>query len=85
MNTNSMPPNVSRGRELYETQIRPQVETMHHGDFLVIDTLTGEYEIDADEVAATKRAKQRFGTGDNLYTMRVGFRGVARLGGGRLS
>ena len=29
---------AERGREIYETQIRPQVEADHHGDFLMINS-----------------------------------------------
>lgn len=79
-----MPPSVARGRELYEAHIRSQVEATHHGEFVVIDTRTGEYESDADQLAATDRALQRFGSGQYLYKVRVGYRGGGRLGGGRL-
>ena len=84
MSTQSMPPNVVRGREIYETQIRPHLEATHHGAFVVINTQTGEYEMDTDQLAATDRALQRFGRGEDLYKVRVGYRGVVRLGGGRL-
>ena len=75
---------AERGREIYETQIRPQVEADHHGEFLVINTQTGEYELAPEEDIVTENAFQRFGDGENFYTVRVGYRAVARLGGGRL-
>jgi len=71
---------VRRGQVLYEQRIRSQVEADHAGQFLVIDVLTGEYEVDADDVLASKRAKARFG--DNpLFTLRVGHASAYRLGG----
>lgn len=77
---------VRRGEELYEERIRPLVEAEHHGKFLVVDIETGEYEIDADEVAAFQRAIARNPEGAR-YLKRIGFayahRVGARLSGGR--
>ena len=52
---------VRRGQDIYEREIRPKVEAGNQGKFLVINTETGEYEMDADDLAAAKRAKARFG------------------------
>ena len=71
---------VARGREWYEREIRAQVEPQHNGEFLVINVETGEYELDADDVAASKRAKSRFPDAP-LFAMRVGHRAAYRLGG----
>ncbi len=43
---------------MYERQIRDKVELKHKGKFLVIDIETGKYEIDDDDLAATKRLLQ---------------------------
>ena len=40
---------------IYGRQIRDKVETKHKGEFLVIDIETGEYEMNADDLVATKR------------------------------
>ena len=48
---------VRRGQALYDQRIRAKVEGSHKGEFLVLDIESGEYEIDASEVAALQRAK----------------------------
>jgi hypothetical protein len=45
---------VERGQALYDQQIREKVEPQHNGKFLVLDIETGEYEVDADSVAAVE-------------------------------
>jgi hypothetical protein len=73
---------VQRGQALYEQTIRPTVdEAQHGGKLLVINVETGEYELDADEIAAAKRAKARFGRNAALFTMRLGAPTAYRLGG----
>lgn len=64
---------AARGRAIYEERIRTQVEPEHNGKFVVIDIETGEYELDADDVAAMKRAAQKH-PAESLYGMRVGHR-----------
>ena len=70
---------VRRGQQLYDTQIRDRVETAHKGEFLVLDIESGEYEVDTDDIAASKRAKANHPNGI-LYALRVGFPAAYRLG-----
>lgn len=70
---------VQRGIELYEQQIKAQVEDGNQGKFLVINTETGEYEMDADDVLAAKQAKFRFSDAP-LFTLRVGRAAAYRIG-----
>jgi len=70
---------VRRGQEIYERDIRSKVEAGNQGKFLVINIETGEYEMDADDLAAAKRAKARFGNAA-LFTMRIGHPAAYRLG-----
>jgi hypothetical protein len=70
---------VKRGQEIYDQQIRAMVEPEHNGKLLVINVETGEYEMDADAVAAAKRAKARFPDAP-LFTVRVGHATAYRLG-----
>jgi hypothetical protein len=70
---------VRRGQELYDQRLRNQVEAGNHGKFLVINVETGEYEMDADDLAAAKRAKIRFPNARRLL-MRIGHPGAYRLG-----
>ena len=72
-------PIARTGEALYATKIRDDVEEKHAGKYIVINVKTGEYEIDADDVAAVRRAKARFGP-DDLYTMRIGHAAAYRLG-----
>ena len=47
---------VQRGQDWYEQHIRPQVETEYNiGRQIVIDVDTGEYEVDEDGLAASRR------------------------------
>ncbi len=72
---------VLRGQALYEQRIRAAVDqAQDKGKMLVINVETGEYEMDADDVAAAKRAKARFGNAA-LFTMRIGYPAAYRLGG----
>ena len=49
-----------RGEELYEKTIRAKVETPENiGREIVIDVETGDYEIDADGLAASRRLLAR--------------------------
>jgi hypothetical protein len=48
-----------RGEEIYEQQIRALVETGNRGKFVVIDIETGDYEMDEDELTASKRLLSR--------------------------
>jgi hypothetical protein len=71
---------AQRGQALYEQQIRARVDPSHQGKFLVLDIETGEYEIDASELAALQRAKAKNPTAA-LYILRIGFPTAYRLGG----
>ena len=72
---------VQRGRALYEQKILADIDELtDKGNMLVINVETGEYEMDADDVAAAKQAKARFGDAP-LFTMRVGHSAAYRLGG----
>lgn len=61
-----------RGRALYDRDIRARVEPGNLGKFLVLDVDTGEYEIDADQIAAFDRATAR-NPSENRYLIRIGF------------
>ena len=72
---------VTRGRELYERQIRSQVENGNIGKILVVDIETGEYEIDDDHLRATQRALSKHPNAA-LYSVRIGYPTLAKIGGG---
>ena len=70
---------VQRGKALYEQQIRAEVEADNLGKVLVINVETGEYEMDADHLAASTRAAAKF-PGAPRYAMRIGARALGRIG-----
>ncbi len=74
-----------RGRDIYENNLRQQLEPGNDGKFLVIDIETGEYEIDEDGDAASLRARNKKPNGMR-YGMRIGYRAWGQLGmGGKRS
>ena len=73
---------VTRGKEIYERQLRDKLEPQNKGKFLVIDVETGEYEMDADDLVASLRAYDRKPEGVR-FGMRIGYRTSGTLGGKR--
>jgi len=71
---------AARGEAIYAEQIRSHVEPAHCGEFLVVDIETGDYEIDPDDLAATKRALASHPDAV-LYGLRIGSPVAYRLGG----
>lgn len=69
---------VRRGQALYDQQIRDKLDATHKGKFLVLDIETGEYEVDANELAALQRAKAKHPDAA-LYILRVGYPMAYRL------
>jgi hypothetical protein len=72
-----------RGRELYEQKLRAQVEPAHTGKFLVLDIVTGDYEIADDDLTASDLLLARHPHGV-LYGLRIGSPTTYRLGGDSL-
>lgn len=70
---------VRRGQQIYESRIRATVEREHFGEYLVLDVETGEYEIDKDHFAASKRAAAKRPDGLR-YALRIGYRTAGRIG-----
>ena len=70
---------AQRGDEIYESQIRSQVET-EHGKIVAIDIETGAFEVDASEIAACDRVEARYPDAQ-IWIVRIGSRHVRRFGG----
>lgn len=70
---------AARAREIYDRDIRARVEPTHLGKYLVVDILTGGYEIDEDELTVMKRAASKFPQGV-FHLIRIGHRAVGRIG-----
>lgn len=71
---------VRRGQQIYARQIAPRLEPGDRGKFVIVNVETGDFEIDADDLAASRRAKERFEDAP-LFTLRVGHPAAYRLGG----
>ncbi len=69
-----------RGREIYERDIRAEVECTHDGEFLVVDVATGDYAVGEDEEEVFDRAEAKAPEG-LFYLMRVGRSAAHRIGG----
>ncbi|WP_159787264.1 hypothetical protein [Sodalinema gerasimenkoae] len=69
-----------RGDEIYESQVRSQVEEGNHGKIVAIDIETGAFEVDESEVAACNRLEARYPDAQ-IWIIRVGSRHVRRFGG----
>lgn len=79
--TNYTPEEVaSRGEAIYGGRIRDKVEANHKGEFLVIDIETGEYEMHAEDLVATKRLLAKHPDAV-IYGLRIGFPAAYRIGG----
>ena len=69
-----------RGDEIYETQVRPQVEASNRGKIVAIDLETGDFEVDASEIAACDRLEASHPDAQ-IWIVRIGSRHVRRFGG----
>ena len=68
-----------RGKEIYEREIRTEVEPEQEGRFLVVDVNSGSYALADDELEAFDRAREKTPEG-LLYLIRVGRRAAHRVG-----
>ena len=83
----SKPPRRSRevtarlGDEIYERDIRPQVETDHHGEYVAIDVDSGSWAISDDLRTAAKRLRTQRPGAIDVWLLRVGYRALHHYGG----
>jgi hypothetical protein len=68
-----------RGIDLYEQQIRPQVEAGNHGKIVAIDIDSGGFEVAEDTLTAAGRLLARCPNAQ-IWCVRIGHRGVHRFG-----
>ncbi len=68
-----------RGREVYEHEVRREVEREHRGRFLVLDVESGDYEIADDDLDASERLLERRPDA-LLYGLRIGEGAAYRIG-----
>ncbi len=71
---------AQRGDLIYETQVRPLVETGNLGKIVAIDIETGSFEVDASEIVACDRLEAHHPDAQ-IWIVRIGSRYVRRFGG----
>lgn len=71
------------GDEIYERDISPHLKEDDKGKYVLIDVVSGDYEIDRSEIAASKRLRARRPDAQ-VWFRRVGFRYTRRFGHRRL-
>lgn len=68
-----------RGTEIYERQVRPQVEEGNQGKIVAIDIETGAFEVAEDLLTASDRLLARCPNAQTWF-VRIGHRAVHRFG-----
>ncbi len=68
-----------RGDEIYESQIRSQVEGDNHGKIVAIDIDTGTFELADDTMTATRKLLEHC-PDSQTWVVRIGHRAVHRFG-----
>ena len=71
---------AQHGDEIYDSQIRSQVEVADRGKIVAIDIDTGAFEVDASEIVACARLEAHHPDAQ-IWIVRVGSRHVRRFGG----
>jgi hypothetical protein len=72
-----------RGNEIYESQVRSQVEEGNHGKIVAIDIETGAFELAKNTMTASDRLLEQYPDAQ-IWCIRIGHKGVHRFGVGRL-
>lgn len=72
-----------RGNEIYQSDIRQQVEADNLGKYVAIDIETGEWEMDISEIDAGDRLRVRIPDAQT-WILRIGYAYLRRFGAGRV-
>ena len=72
------------GKEIYERDIRRQVEADHHGEIVAIDVDSGNWAVADGEIAALDRLRAMRPSAVNVLCERVGYRALRSFGAGSL-
>jgi len=68
-----------RGDEIYESQVRSQVEADNYGKIVAIDIETGAFEVANDTMTAARKLRERL-SDSQTWVVRIGYRAVHRFG-----
>ena len=71
------------GDEIYEKDIRPEVEAAHHGKIVAIDVDSGDYAVADTALAAADALRERRPVID-VWAVRVGHPALYHFGGSSL-
>ena len=69
------------GDEIYERDVRAQVEADHHGEVVAIDVESGHWAIGDSVIAATDRLRAQHPDAADVWLLRVGYRALHHFGG----
>ncbi len=72
------------GKEIYERDIRRQVEADHHGDVVAIDVDSGSWAVGDNAIDATDSLRTRRPDAIDVWLLRVGHRALYHFGGSSL-
>ena len=72
------------GREIYERDIRAQVEVDHDGEYVAIDVNSGCWAVAADLLTAASELRSRHPDVVDVWSVRVGHRALFHFGGSSL-
>jgi hypothetical protein len=68
-----------RGDEIYNTQVRPQIEEGDHGKIAAIDIETGAFKVADDIVTASNLLLAKYPDAQTWF-IRIGYRAVYHFG-----
>lgn len=74
---------AARGDEIYEKQIRAQVEAEHDGEVVAIDVKSGSFAIAETALAASERLMAEHPAAE-IWCVRVGHRALHHVGSGSI-
>ena len=69
------------GDEIYERDIRREVEADHHGEVVAIDVESGSWTVGDDVIEATDRLRAQRPDAIDVWCLRVGHRALYHFGG----
>ena len=70
----------ARAEAIYEKDIRPKYEETHKGQICIIDIMSGDYEINEDDIDASLKLRERRPDARTLI-IRIGYPAVYTLSG----
>ena len=68
-----------RGKEIYESQVRSQVEEDNYGKIVAIDIETGAFELATDSLTASDQLLAKYPDAQ-IWFVKIGHRAVHRIG-----